>query len=107
MTSISKLFITTVLDGVVFPSNARKQTLLLKDYRPKFLLSISGKVLERLLYKPMSEFLMRNNLITPNQSGFKTGDSCVNQIIFYYYITFFYDFSIFYIFKSHLMIMTK
>ena len=34
MTSISKLFITTVLDGVVFPSNVRKQTLLLKDYRP-------------------------------------------------------------------------
>ena len=29
----------------------------------------------------MFEFLIQNNLITPNQSGFKTGDSCINQLI--------------------------
>ena len=29
----------------------------------------------------MSEFFIQNNLITPNQSGFKTGDSCINQLI--------------------------
>ena len=27
------------------------------------------------------EFFTENNLISPNQSGFKPGDSCVNQIL--------------------------
>ena len=29
----------------------------------------------------MFEFFIQNNLITSNQSGFKTGDSCINQPI--------------------------
>ena len=29
----------------------------------------------------MLEFFIQNNLITPNQSGFKTGDYCINQLI--------------------------
>ena len=29
----------------------------------------------------MFEFFIQNNLITPNQCGFKTGDSCINQLI--------------------------
>ena len=29
----------------------------------------------------MFEFFIQNDLITPNQSGFKIGDSCVNQLI--------------------------
>ena len=29
----------------------------------------------------MFEFFIQNNLITPNQSGFKTDDSCINQLI--------------------------
>ena len=33
----------------------------------------------------MFEFFIQNNLITPNQSGFKTGDSCINQLIFITY----------------------
>ena len=28
----------------------------------------------------MFEFFIQNNLITPNQSGFKTSDSCINQL---------------------------
>ena len=74
----------------VFPTSGRKQLLflsiknekqLLKNYRPISLLPICGKVLERLLYNSMFEFFIQNNLITPNQSGFKTGDSCINQLI--------------------------
>ena len=42
---------------------------------------ICGKVLEKLLYNSIFEFFIQNNLITPNQSGFKTGDSCINQLI--------------------------
>ena len=29
----------------------------------------------------MLEFFIQNNLITPNQSGFKTGDLCIQQLI--------------------------
>ena len=29
----------------------------------------------------MFEFFIQNNSITPNQSGFKTGDSSINQLI--------------------------
>ena len=29
----------------------------------------------------MFEFFMENTLITPNQSGFKTGDSCIDQLL--------------------------
>ena len=45
------------------------------------LLPICGKVLERLLYNSMFEFFIQNNLITSNPSGFKTGNSCINQLI--------------------------
>ena len=54
---------------------------LLKNYRPISLLPFCGKVLERLLYNAMFEFFIQNNLIAPNQSGLKTGDSCINQLI--------------------------
>ena len=29
----------------------------------------------------MFEFFIQNNFITPNQSGFKAGDICINQLI--------------------------
>ena len=29
----------------------------------------------------MSEFFMRNDLISQNQFGFKQGDSCINQLL--------------------------
>ena len=29
----------------------------------------------------MYEFFTENNLISPNQSGFKPGDSCINQLL--------------------------
>ena len=42
---------------------------------------ICGKVLERILYNSMFELFIQNNLITPNQTGFITGDLCINQPI--------------------------
>ena len=29
----------------------------------------------------MYEFFAKNNLISPNQSDFKPGDSCINQLL--------------------------
>ena len=39
------------------------------------------KILERLIFEEMFPFFIENKLIAANQSGFKTGDSCINQLI--------------------------
>ena len=54
-----------------------KQTVL--NYRPVSLLPICGKIFERLLYTEMLNFFLQNDLISPKQSGFRPGDSCINQ----------------------------
>ena len=36
---------------------------------------------ERIIFKNLYNFLVFNNLITKNQSGFRPGDSCTNQLL--------------------------
>ena len=55
--------------------------MCLKNYIPISLLPICGKNFERLIYNDLFIFFTDNNLISPNQSGFRPGDSCVNQLI--------------------------
>ena len=45
------------------------------------LLPIGGKIFERLIYNSLFDFFIANELISPNQSGFKPGDSCINQLL--------------------------
>ena len=54
----------------------------LKNYRPISLLPICSKNFERLIYYEMFTFFTENNL---DQSGFRPGDSCVNQLLACYY----------------------
>ena len=49
-------------------------------YRPILSLPIAGKIFERLLYDKMFEFFVENSLMSENQSGFRPGDSCINQL---------------------------
>ena len=56
-----------------------KQTL--KNYRLVSLLPICGKIFERLIFNKMFRFFLDNKLITMNQSGFKPGNSCINQLL--------------------------
>ena len=42
---------------------------------------IFGKFFERIIYNNIFEYLTTNKLISDNQSGFKPGDSCVNQLL--------------------------
>ena len=65
----------------VVPVFKKGDKQLLKNYRPISLLPIIGKIFERLLYNQMFEFFIRNDLISQNQSGFKPGDSCINQLL--------------------------
>ena len=65
----------------VVPVHKKSDKQILKNYRPVSLLPICGKVFERLIYNSLFEYFIQNDLISPNQSGFKPGDSCTNQLI--------------------------
>ena len=65
----------------VVPVHKKSDKQILKNYRPISLLPICGKVFERLIYNSLFEYFIENNLISPNQSDFKPGDSCTNQFI--------------------------
>ena len=51
------------------------------NYRPIFLLNTIGKVLEKIVYKYVYNFLSEHQVITTLQSGFIPGDSTVNQLV--------------------------
>ena len=64
----------------VIPVHKKGDKQCLKNCRPVSLLSICGKILERLIFNEMFRFLIENNLISSNQSGFKPGDPCINLL---------------------------
>ena len=65
----------------VIPVHKKGSKQSLKKHRPISLLPICSKIFEHLIYNEMFTFLTENNLISPNQSGFRPGDSCVNQLL--------------------------
>ena len=65
----------------LFLSTKKSDKQNIKNYRPVSLIPICGKIFERLIFNEMFKFFTSNNLISPNQSGFKPGDSCINQLL--------------------------
>ena len=65
----------------VVPVHKKNDKQLVKNYRPISLLPICGKIFERILYNSLFDFLNQNDFISPAQSGFKPGDSCINQLL--------------------------
>ena len=51
------------------------------NYRPISLLPIFGKILEKFMYDSIYSHLVSCELLNPNQSGFRPGDSMINQLI--------------------------
>ena len=60
-------------------------TTLLKAYFKNYclisVLLVGGKIFEKLRFSKTLRFFIENDLIQPNQSGFKPGDSCINQLL--------------------------
>ena len=54
------------------------------NYRPVSLLNNIEKVLERIIFKHVYNYLKDTNFFTPCQSGFMPGDSTVNQVTLLY-----------------------
>ena len=65
----------------VVPTYKKNDKQLVKNYRPISLFPICGKIFKRLIYNKLFHFFQGNNLISPNQSEFKPGGSCTNQLL--------------------------
>ena len=63
----------------VFKKNDPKKV---DNYRPISLLSLLGKVFEKCVRKYIHNYIVNHNLISEHQSGFTTGDSTINQLLF-------------------------
>ena len=65
----------------VLPIHKKESRQIKKNYRPISLLPICGKIFEKILFDKIYDHLFDNELLSPNQSGFRPGDSTVNQLI--------------------------
>ena len=59
----------------------KKYKQILSNYRPVSLLPVCSKIFEHLIYNSMYKHIGDNNLFSPNQSGFCTGDSCIYHLL--------------------------
>ena len=59
--------------GNVVPIHKKDDKQNVKNYHPVSLLPICGKIFERLIYNVMYDFLTENDLLSPNQSEFRSG----------------------------------
>ena len=67
--------------GNVVPIHKKDDKQCFKNYHPISLLPICGKIFEKLIFNEIFKFFIENKLISPYQSGFKPGDSCINQLL--------------------------
>ena len=84
------IFKNSINEGT-FPSQWKKANVtpiykngekkLIKNYRPISVLPVCGKLFEKLIYNVLYKYLDDNNLLNINQSGFRSGDSCTNQLV--------------------------
>ena len=77
----SGIFSTKWNKANVVPIQKRDDKQNVKNYRPDSLLPIFEKIFERLIYNEKYSFVIENDLISLNQSGFKQGDYCINQLL--------------------------
>ena len=65
----------------VVPLHKKGNKQSLENYRLISLLPICLNIFERLIYNEMFTFFTETNLTSPNQSGFRPGDSFFNQLL--------------------------
>ncbi|XP_045457154.1 uncharacterized protein LOC123667240 [Melitaea cinxia] len=68
-------------DAQIIPLPKKLNPSNYSDYRPIAILPFLSKVLERLIYKQMTPFLLQHNLFNPMQSGFRHGHSTTTALV--------------------------
>ena len=64
--------------GKCYPVHKKGDKKLINDYRPVSLLPICSKIFAKIIFNSLFEYLENNKLLNCNQSGFRSGDSCVH-----------------------------
>ena len=67
--------------GNVVPIHEKDGKQCLKNYRLRYLLAICEDFFEKLIFNEIFNFFIENEPMLPNQSAFKPGDSCINQLL--------------------------
>jgi hypothetical protein len=65
----------------VTPVYKKGERQIISNYRPIYLLSVVGKLQERIVYKVLYEFPSQKKFLTWRNSGFKPVDSAMNQLL--------------------------
>ena len=65
----------------VIPVHKKNDKRLVNNYRPISLLPVFGKIFEKIIFNKIYNYLSTENLLNPNQSGFRPSDSCMNQLL--------------------------
>ena len=69
---------------MILPIHKGNSTAEAANYRPISLTSHLVKIFEKVLRKKIVWFLERNDLFNPSQHGFRTGRSCLSQLLAHY-----------------------
>ena len=77
----SRIFPNIWKKSNVVPVHKKGDKQVVDNYRPVSLLPIFGKILERLIFNSLFEFLHENNLLNENHLGFRPSDSCEYQFL--------------------------
>ena len=65
----------------IISAHKKNDKQLLNNYRPISLLPIFGKIFEKIIFNRIYDFLLKEELLNPNQSGLHPSDSCINQLL--------------------------
>ena len=58
----------------------------LTNYRPISITSCLGKLMEKIIFKYLYNYLEQHDILTKHQSGFRPKDSTVNQLLEIYHV---------------------
>ena len=65
----------------ICPIHKKGDKQIINNYRPVPLLPICGKIIKRLIFNYLLEYLEKYKLLSAHQSGFRANDSCVDQLV--------------------------
>ena len=64
----------------IIPIPKEKNTRNIKEFRPISLISVVGKLLEKIITNRLKKYVEINNIIPEKQFGFRSGSSTINPI---------------------------